>query len=437
MPFFSVLMPTRNRASLLRSSLETAAQQRFEDYEIVVSDNNSIDDTKAVTEGFMKSSDKVKYINPGRDLSMCDSWEYALQHAAGDYITYLSDDDGLILEALPYIKALLSKFPIEVLVWPCAYYHHQDVPEPEKQATLNCDITSGNLFEVPSELIIEGLSSFDRMHVVIPKGLNCIFARSVLDKPLKKTGRFFSPPFPDYSAAYHMLGTLDSYHFIDVPLYISGTSVQSNTGMRYARKEKYEDYLSLFDRDLLAGCPYQMRYLITSYLLPTFLMFQRIYPEKMGAYRPNIDVFLKESFAELVIYEDYEDISEELEQLASYMRKHFGGDETFEALWKNHLASRDPQRKSDHLGRFAREARNFLRRNETLYRVAKKAKDLIAPASPTYFEFQGVPSMFDASKLLTDALRPIMKAPSEVTLTRAISRDFLTNQTAQRQAAAI
>src|SRR5712664_839547 len=63
MPFFSVLMPTRNRACLLRSSLRTAVEQKFPDYEIIVSDNNSTDDTKAVIEDFMKSSNKIRYVN--------------------------------------------------------------------------------------------------------------------------------------------------------------------------------------------------------------------------------------------------------------------------------------------------------------------------------------------------------------------------------------
>ena len=38
-PFFSVVIPTRNRASLLRYALQTALDQDFDDYEIVVSDN--------------------------------------------------------------------------------------------------------------------------------------------------------------------------------------------------------------------------------------------------------------------------------------------------------------------------------------------------------------------------------------------------------------
>ena len=74
MPFFSIVMPTRNRASLLKSSLKTAVDQSFDDYEVVVCDNNSKDDTREVVEAFMSESSRIRYVNPERDLSMCENW---------------------------------------------------------------------------------------------------------------------------------------------------------------------------------------------------------------------------------------------------------------------------------------------------------------------------------------------------------------------------
>ena len=47
-PMFSIVMPTRSRARTLRWALQTAVNQDFEDYEIVVVDNHSTDDTAEV-----------------------------------------------------------------------------------------------------------------------------------------------------------------------------------------------------------------------------------------------------------------------------------------------------------------------------------------------------------------------------------------------------
>jgi hypothetical protein len=145
----------------------------------------------------------------------------------------------------------------------------------------------------------------------------------------------------------------------------------------------------------------------------------------MGTYRPNIDAFLKKLFAELVTYEDYEDISEELSQLASYMREHFGGDQVFQDLWKEHLASRKIQENGHRMRQLSNKTKDYWRRNETLYRLAKKAKDLVAPPRPTYYEYRGLASMFEVSQVLTETLRPIMKDPENLMPMRATSREFL------------
>jgi glycosyltransferase involved in cell wall biosynthesis len=47
-PFFSIVMPTRDRAHLLKFALQSALSQTFDDYEILVSDNHSTDN---VSEG--------------------------------------------------------------------------------------------------------------------------------------------------------------------------------------------------------------------------------------------------------------------------------------------------------------------------------------------------------------------------------------------------
>ncbi len=76
MPRFSVIMPTRNRAALLQFALQSASEQIYEDYEIVVSDNRSDDNTKQLVESF--NSNRIRYAQTPDALSMPDSWEFAV-----------------------------------------------------------------------------------------------------------------------------------------------------------------------------------------------------------------------------------------------------------------------------------------------------------------------------------------------------------------------
>ena len=82
MPRFSILMPTRNRAQLLQFALQSALDQPTADLEIVVSDNDSRDDTPAVARRF--NDPRVRYVRTPETLAMPDSWEFALSHATGE-----------------------------------------------------------------------------------------------------------------------------------------------------------------------------------------------------------------------------------------------------------------------------------------------------------------------------------------------------------------
>ena len=94
-PLFTIVMPTRNRGELLRNSLQTALNQSFTDYEIVVCDNNSVDNTAQVVREL--AHPRLRYVKSEVSLSMPDNWEYAWGHARGEYIMYLCDDDAYLL----------------------------------------------------------------------------------------------------------------------------------------------------------------------------------------------------------------------------------------------------------------------------------------------------------------------------------------------------
>jgi len=412
-PFFSIVMPTRNRGSLLRSSLQTAIHQTFDDYEVVVCDNNSTDDTREIVAAAQAQSKRVRYVNPKRDLSMCDNWDFAFTHARGRFIAYLSDDDGLLPDCLSHASDLISKFDLKLLVWPHAFYQHPDIPDPKFTAMLSCDFMSGRLFEVASDAIIKALCDFQPNDIIpiIPRMHNGVVERTLVEKAARVTNRFFVPPYPDYSTACQMLCELDSYHFIDLPLGITGASLNSNTGLRFDRKGKFVAYTSMYPGDLLADVPSPMRYLTGPYLHATYKFFQRTYPNKFH-YPVNMDAYYEAMFAELALYEDHDDVSGEYKQLASYMNEYYGSSEKFESLWQRNLAAREAESGK------ANSNRQLLiekfRKNKTLFLYAKKVKDFVAPPRPAYLEFTNVQSINDAARLLLEKL-PLL-APQHANL---------------------
>ena len=93
-PFFSIVIPTYNRAKDLQFALYCIFRQTFSDFEVVVSDNCSTDNTKSVVE---KIKDKrLRYFKTKRTLPINESQGRAFERAKGKYIFIHSDDDFIL-----------------------------------------------------------------------------------------------------------------------------------------------------------------------------------------------------------------------------------------------------------------------------------------------------------------------------------------------------
>jgi glycosyltransferase involved in cell wall biosynthesis len=117
-PRISILLPTYNRAALLREALASALAQTWPDVEVVVSDNASTDDTAQVVAGF-QGDPRLRYHRNETNVGMVANWRGALEHlATGDFFLILSDDDCLLdPRYLEKAAALIQANPGIVLVY--------------------------------------------------------------------------------------------------------------------------------------------------------------------------------------------------------------------------------------------------------------------------------------------------------------------------------
>ncbi len=65
MPLFSVIIATYNRASLLSRALQSVFAQTFVDYEVIVVDDGSIDDTDQVLAAYAGRIKSLRQSNQG------------------------------------------------------------------------------------------------------------------------------------------------------------------------------------------------------------------------------------------------------------------------------------------------------------------------------------------------------------------------------------
>jgi glycosyltransferase involved in cell wall biosynthesis len=94
-PLVSIVITSYNRAHWIYKAVESALSQDYPNFEIIISDNNSTDNTGEVLFKYL-SNPRVKYSKNDRNIGMFGNFKKATELANGEYITYISSDDYLI-----------------------------------------------------------------------------------------------------------------------------------------------------------------------------------------------------------------------------------------------------------------------------------------------------------------------------------------------------
>lgn len=107
MPKVSVCIPTYNRVELLPQAIESVLRQTYSDFELLVCDDGSTDDT---LELMAKLSDpRVRYIRHDRNIGKSNNMRSGFEAAIGDYFIKFDDDDRLTSDFLKRTVAILDK----------------------------------------------------------------------------------------------------------------------------------------------------------------------------------------------------------------------------------------------------------------------------------------------------------------------------------------
>ena len=106
-PIVSVCTPTYNRSPLLVQAIQSVLGQTFQDFELLISDNASTDETQAVVRSF--DDPRIRYVRNHTNLGDRANYGRCLQLARGAYLTMLADDDIMMPDNLAAKVAVLSK----------------------------------------------------------------------------------------------------------------------------------------------------------------------------------------------------------------------------------------------------------------------------------------------------------------------------------------
>lgn len=229
MSFFSILVPSRGGEDYISNVLKSVLDQDFNDYEIIVGDNNNSEKFKTIVQSF--NSNKIKIVSSEKTLQVAESWSNCLNKSKGKYIVTLGDDDCLLPGGLFKIKSLLDKFkdPDCLSVNGVGFY--------EKGSTKDIIQSSykrkfweykksylSNIFlsKLDKEVIIKEFFSFNNL---LPLNMQPhIFSKEI---SMSVEGGLFKPPSPDSYALYSMLNKDKKWAISDEKVFAIGLSKKS------------------------------------------------------------------------------------------------------------------------------------------------------------------------------------------------------------------
>jgi glycosyltransferase involved in cell wall biosynthesis len=111
-PLVSVIIPSYNREKLIMKAIGSVMRQTFNDFEILVIDDASTDDTGEVIKNL--NNEKIRYFRMERNGGQCIARNFGIRNARGRYIAFLDSDDEWLPEKLKLQVECFRKGPKEL-----------------------------------------------------------------------------------------------------------------------------------------------------------------------------------------------------------------------------------------------------------------------------------------------------------------------------------
>ena len=107
----SIGMPAYNRASTIARAIESVLGQTLGDFELIISDNASDDDTEAICNGYATTDSRIRYTRHRGPIGGFPNFRFVLDAARAPYFMWLPPDDYALPRLLERAVAVLDAHP--------------------------------------------------------------------------------------------------------------------------------------------------------------------------------------------------------------------------------------------------------------------------------------------------------------------------------------
>ena len=114
-PRLSVGLPVYNSSAYVAESIDAILGQTFEDFELIISDNASTDDTGEICRRYVKQDSRVRYFRQSRNVGLAPNHNFCVEQADGELFKWAAGDDLYARDLFERCVAALDADPTVVL----------------------------------------------------------------------------------------------------------------------------------------------------------------------------------------------------------------------------------------------------------------------------------------------------------------------------------
>ncbi|MDB5822791.1 MAG: hypothetical protein JWR21_1495 [Herminiimonas sp.] len=295
---FTVIIPTRDRADTLEHALRTCLLQEYDNFEVIVSDNFSADNTKEIINRYRQSN--LRYFNTGKRVSMAENFEFALSHVADGFVMFIGDDDGLLPDAIEYVSKIQREYGSLAISGKNAEYCWPSFPDEKRKNLLKwgCSVESVEIRE-SRRWIGRCLNFRDTYTFQMPKLYHGFVHKSVIDKA-RYSGSYFGSITPDAYSSFATAFFVDQYAFSHRPFTVGGASGRSNGVSGFESKGSNEEQIKFFEENtiplhhLYKACPS-----LEIYMAEAFSQLSSRFPELTAEFSVDFEMLLRSALSHM------------------------------------------------------------------------------------------------------------------------------------------
>lgn len=132
-PFVSIVLATWNRNKLLNQSIDSILRNDYSNFELIIIDDNSTQETYDLVKEYQKKDDRIIYIRQPKNLGLVKSRNLGLRISKGEFIFFTDDDDIVLPNRITDPLSFLMKNPRLDVV-----YCNFNIIEENKQYSVEC-----------------------------------------------------------------------------------------------------------------------------------------------------------------------------------------------------------------------------------------------------------------------------------------------------------